>query len=252
MHRSLLVALPLLAAGCNGVNVFTLQDDIELGQQLKSEIDASPSEYPVIARADAPEAYDALDTIVNRVLDSGAIEHRDDLVWEFHLIDDDSVVNAFAAPGGYVWIYSGLIRELDNEDSFAGVLAHEVGHADGRHSTDQLTQIYGVSLLLDIVLGTDRGTISQVAESLVGLEFSRSHERDADDRSVRTLCDSPYAADSVALFFEDLEGGGFTFLSTHPSPENRVDDVRNLAEQLDCDTSLSGLTDFDDLRNALP
>ena len=249
--KTLLLTLPLTA--CNGgLNVFTIQDDLALGAELEQQIESDPATYPVIDRADNPEAYAALDRIVARILSSDAVELQDELVWDFKIIDDDSVVNAFAAPGGYVWIYTGLIEEMDNEDSFAGVIAHEIAHADARHSTEQLTRIYGVSLLLDVVFDNGGGIAGDVAEGLASLEFSRSNERDADERSVRYLCDSPYAADSVALFFEDLEdSGGPGFLSTHPSPSNRVADVRAEAEDLGCSTQLSGLDDFEQLRQAL-
>ena len=256
-YRFVLTTLPLLASvllsGCKeGINLFSISDDLELGQDLQREINGNSQDYPVIDRADAPEAYAALDTIVDRILASDGIEHRDELAWEFALIDDDDVVNAFAAPGGYVWIYSGLIHELADEDSFAGVIAHEIGHADGRHSTEQLTRIYGVTLLLDLALGENRGALSDIAEGLAGLEFSRANERDADERSVTTLCDTPYAADAVATFFEGLgNSNGPAFLSTHPAPENRVSHVRDLAEDEGCSVASSGLTDFVTLQNAL-
>lgn len=256
MHRLLFGTLLMTLAGCKGgVNFFSIQDDLELGQQLRDEIQADPATYPTLERSDAPEAYAALDAITGRVLAADGIDLRDELAWEFRIIDDDTVVNAFAAPGGYVWIYTGLIRTLDSEDSFAGVIAHEIGHADGRHSTEALTRVYGLSILIDVILGDDgAGAVAgDIAEGLAGLEFSRANERDADDRSVTYLCDTPYAADSVAIFFEALgDSNGPTFLSTHPAPANRVQDVRQLAQDEGCSTELSGLADFDTLRNALP
>ncbi len=256
MHRILLGTLIVGMSGCKGgLNLFSVQDDLELGQQLRDEIASDPVAYPTLERADAPEAYAALDAITGRVLAANGIDLRDELAWEFRIIDDDTVVNAFAAPGGYVWIYTGLIRTLDNEDSFAGVIAHEIGHADGRHSTEALTRVYGLGILLDVVLGNNgAGALAgDIAEGLAGLEFSRANERDADERSVTYLCDTPYAADSVAMFFEDLgESNGPTFLSTHPAPANRVEDVRQLAVDEGCSTELSGLTDFQTLRDSLP
>lgn len=243
----------LVLMGCKtGVNLFTVEDDIELGAQLETEINNDPATYPVIARADAPEAYAALDRITDRILAADAIELRERLVWEFKIIDDDETVNAFAAPGGYIWIYTGLIDTLENEDSFAGVIAHEIGHADGRHSTEALTQAYGVDLLLGILLDDGGGVVGDIAQGLASLDFSRANERDADERSVSYLCDTPYAADSVALFFEDLgEAQGPAFLSTHPAPANRVRDVRAEAERRDCSTQLSGLDDFATMQAAL-
>lgn len=240
MTARLAPALALLLASCDSLNLFTIEDDLALGQQLKAEIDANPRDYPPLDPAEYPEAYAHMRGLVDELLESGAIEHRDELAWQVVILHDDDVLNAFAAPGGYLWVYTGLIKALDTEDALAGVLGHEIGHADGRHSTEQLTQRFGIQLLLDIVLGTDRGVVTQVAESLVGLGFSRGHERDADERSVQILCDTRFAADGVAMFFEDLDGAGVpAFLSTHPNPANRVEDVRAYAESLGCSVALS-------------
>src|SRR5690606_37791799 len=100
-----------------------------------------------------PEAYDEIERIGFAVLDSGAVDLRDEFDWEFHLIDDDDTLNAFCAPGGYVWVYTGLIKYVDSEDTLAGVLGHEIGHADNRHTTEQLTEVYGVQVLLEVALG---------------------------------------------------------------------------------------------------
>ena len=123
-------------------NLFTIEDDIELGAQLDAEISSNPKEYGPILDADDPanaEAYDHLMTITDTLLASDDVQYRDDFVWELHIIDDDDVLNAFAAPGGYIYVYTGLIRYLDQEDHFAGVMGHEIAHADQRHSTQQLT-----------------------------------------------------------------------------------------------------------------
>ena len=130
----------LTACGEGGINLFTLEDDVALGQQLSEEVNANPDVYgPVIDPATDPAPYDQLQRITDEILDSGMVEHRDDFVWALHIIDDDETLNAFAAPGGYIYVYSGLIEYLDSEDDFAGVMGHEIAHADRRHSTEQLT-----------------------------------------------------------------------------------------------------------------
>jgi len=72
-------------------------------------------------------------------------KHKDDFAWQVKIIDDPETLNAFATPGGYIYVYTGLIKFLDTEDQLAGVMGHEIAHADLRHSTRQMTSSYGVS-----------------------------------------------------------------------------------------------------------
>ncbi|MEM6931813.1 MAG: M48 family metalloprotease, partial [Myxococcota bacterium] len=194
--------IALLSLTACGLNVFTVQDDIDLGMQLRDDINSDTKNFNVVARMDAPAAYAELDRMLDIVLESEDIRFRDEFAWEIHLIDDDKTLNAFAGPGGYIWIYSGIMRYLKVEDHFVGVLGHEVAHADRRHSTNQLTKAVGLDILLDVVVGQDRGAISQVTEGLLGLRFSRDDEAEADDFSVRYLCGTEYAADGAAGFFQ--------------------------------------------------
>jgi len=241
---SLVLPATVLAAGCSevpDVNLFTIEDDIELGMQLRAEINSDPATYPVVDEADAPQAYAHLRRMRDAVLDGGAVEHQDDFDWEIYLIHDDETLNAFAAPGGYIWVYSGLMRFLDQEDDLVGVLGHEIAHADQRHSTNQLSKAYGVSVLLGVVFGSEPGLIPELAAGLASLSFSRGDESEADDFSVDYLCGTDYAANGAAAFFEKLlaDGGGQVpeFLSTHPSSDTRVMDINARAEELGCDTT---------------
>ena len=81
----------------------------------------------------------------------GKVDFKDEFDWRLRIIHDDSTLNAFCTPGGYIYIYTGILKFLDSEDEFAGVLAHEIGHADMRHSTRQMTKLFGVQLLLDVL-----------------------------------------------------------------------------------------------------
>lgn len=253
MHRLLtLMGGVALSTGC-ALNAFTIDDDVDLGLQVAEEIASDPAEYPLIARGDAPDAYEAFDALAYDVLDSGVVDHRNDFPWAFTLVDDDSVLNAFATPGGQVYVYTGLLKALDSDDALAGVLGHEIAHAAERHSTRQLTKIYGVSVLAEILLEEDQQRLGEIAATLADLSFSRADERDADEHSVTYLCETPYAADGVALFFEDLEDGPIpVFLSTHPSSESRVEDVRATAEELGCSTVGTGRGQLDGMLASLP
>ena len=114
-----------------------------------------------------------------------------------------------------------------------------MAHADRRHSTDQLTQVYGLQLLLDILLGNSQNDISNIAATLVTLSFTRSHETEADTYSVNYLCPTDYRADGAADFFQLLidngqSGGTPVFLSTHPDPGNRVQNITDQRTEQGC------------------
>ena len=224
------------SCGDSGVNIFSVQDDVMLGMQLRDEILADPEKYPVLDRNQFGQAYSYVERVVNDILASGEVQSKDEFAWEIYLIDDPETLNAFAAPGGYIFVYTGILKFLENKDDFAGVMGHEMAHADRRHSTNQLTKQYGIGLLLSILSGGDPGTLSQVLASLVGLKFSRDHETEADEYSVIYLCETEYAANGAASFFEKLINEGSSsppeFLSTHPNPDNRVEDLNVEASEM--------------------
>lgn len=249
--------LPVLfscnADGSGKMNLYTIEDDIELGRQLRDDIASDPETYPVLSETQYAEAYAHLYQIRDTILASGAVTHADDFDWELRIIHDDETLNAFCAPGGYIYVYTGLIKFLSHEDNLAGVLGHEIAHADLRHSTQQLTQAFGVGVLFAILTGSDPGLISQITEALLNLSFSRADEREADEASVDYLCSTPYAADGTAGFFEQMDGFEIPqFLSTHPSSDTRVEDIIEYATTLECDLTLNPDANYQALIDALP
>ncbi len=219
-----------------GFNVFSEEDDVELGQQFDSEIKSNPEEFPVLSRELYPEAYYNLSRVVTTVLSSKHVLHRHDFPWKVTILINDTVRNAFCTPGGYIYVYTGLIRSLHSEDQLAGVLGHEIAHADLRHSTEQMTKSYGIRLLLQFIFG-DHSMLGGLASNLAGLTFSRSDEEEADRQSVIYLSDTDYDARGVARFFQQLQKEGETmgameFLSTHPNPENRVQKIMDEWKEL--------------------
>lgn len=233
------------ATSCSGINLFSVDDDKQLGAQVDDEIKSSPSDYPLLDESDFPEAYAYLRDMRDEILDTGSVAHTDDFVWEVNIIRDDSVLNAFATPGGYIYVYTGLIKYLEEEDHLAGVLGHEIAHAAERHSTEALSETYGVDLLLSAALGDDLSIVQDIATGLSSLAFSRDNESDADAHSVEYLANTRYACDGTAGFFEKLLADGDSsnppeFLSTHPNPDNRIEAIHNKASDLGCSTTLSG------------
>jgi beta-barrel assembly-enhancing protease len=244
----------------NNFIVFSVEDDVALGEQVKAEIMAKP-EYKILSQSQYAGVYAYLNDMKSEILNSGKVAYKEEFAWELYVIEDDKVLNAFATPGGYIYIYTGLIKYLDTADDLAGVMGHEIAHADERHTVRNLQKIYGVNALLSIALGENPSAIeeiaAQIAGSLAGLSFSRDFEREADANSVEYLAQTRYACNSAAHFFIKLEEQGDSgqppeFLSTHPSPENRIEDINEKAEDIGCDTTLSNDSGYVTLKNSLP
>lgn len=220
-----------------GFNLFTIQQDVDLGRQVAAEIDGNPAEYPVLDSASNVAAYKYIYDIRDRIFATGKVKYKDEFVWRIRIIKDDETLNAFCTPGGFIYVYTGIIKFLDNEAELAGVMGHEMAHADLRHSTRQMTKIYGVQLLMSAALG-DSSAVGQITTALISLKFSRSHETEADRMSVEYLCGTSYPADGAAGFFEKIEAMGSgtppEFISTHPSPENRIENYHTWATNAGC------------------
>ncbi len=231
----------LLGCKSGGIFLFSIQDDINLGQQVDAEIEADPT-IIILEESQYPEAYAYLNTMKEMILETGEVRYREEFPWELHIVYDDNVLNAFATPGGFIYIYTGLIHYLDDASSLAGVLGHEIAHSDNRHSSRQMQKQFGVRLLFEVLTGGDPGTLAQIASSLWGLSFSRSDETDADNSSVRYLCETAFNADGAANFFQKITDEGNTsppqFLSTHPNPDNRVENIQEEASLQNCNTEL--------------
>ncbi|MDX1348659.1 MAG: M48 family metalloprotease [Putridiphycobacter sp.] len=220
-----------------GFNLFTVEQDIALGAQVAGQIDSLSTEYPVLDSASNVAAYAFLYNLRDRILATGKVKYANEFVWQLRIIEDDSTLNAFCTPGGYIYVYTGIIKYLDTEDQLAGVMGHEMAHADLRHSTRQMTKSGLLSLLVEAALG-NRDALKQITSGLIGLKFSRAHETEADQMSVHYLCGTEYDADGGAGFFEKIEAAGGSgtpeFMSTHPSPANRVANYHKWAKDEGC------------------
>jgi predicted Zn-dependent protease len=170
-------------------------------------------------------------------LASGKVKHSKDFNWELKIIKDDSVLNAFCLPGGYIYVYTGLMKYLDSEDALAGVLGHEMAHADLRHGTTQMVKNMGLSLGLQLIFGGDASQLINIGANLISLSFSRGDEKEADMRSVEYLYETELDARGTGIFFDKLQkegkdAGVIEFLSTHPNPENRVEEINRKWKEL--------------------
>ena len=250
----------LFLAGCTSkdgdINLFSIEQDIDMGRQFDKQIVSDPSAYTVLERGEYPELYARLDTMVNRILASPAVLHRDEFEWQLRVLHDDSVLNAFCTPGGFIYVYTGLIRFLDSEDQLAGVIGHEIAHADMRHSSEQLSKQYGLRLLIELVIG-ESSLLGSVAGNLVELAFSRFDESEADRMSVRYLYPTGYDARGAGHFFEKMKARGedlgpLVFLSTHPDPGNRLEQIRQEWERLGAQEGDRDSIRYEQLKGLLP
>ena len=230
------------ADSTNGVVLFSVDDDKTLGSKVAAYTDSAyRTQNQLLERTDPANqpAYRLLDAVVTRVLNSGQLQYRNEFPWDVRLIRDDAGRNAFVTPGGHLYLSSGLINYLDTEDQLAGVLAHEMAHADRRHISRQLQQQYGTSLLLSLVLGENPHQLAQLAAGLQQLQLSRDFEAEADRYSAAYLHGTAYyACDGAASFFRKAGQTGqaapAAFLSAHPNPGARVEAIEAEAQRLGC------------------
>ena len=250
-----------------GMNIFSEDDDVKLGKQIDQEIKSNPREYPMLQGHQ--EISDYVNGIGKYILQtSPKIEYKKVFPYTFQVIND-TVVNAFCTPGGYVYIYTGLMKFIDNEATLAGVVGHEIAHAERRHMTQRLTNYYGVSMIFSIVLGSNPNSIAEIVANLfAGLGFlanSRSDEEEADNYSIKYLSTSKYYPGAITFFFDKISeeqrrkgttpGGLDKLLSTHPLPQDRIANVKEQLKNLkDKPDPTKGLftQEYQEIKSKLP
>lgn len=165
--------------------------------------------------------------------------------FDFHVLADPETVNAFALPGGQVFITVGLLKRLGSEDEIAGVLGHEIGHVIGRHSAEQIAQqeltqgLVNATQIATYDPHSPNGTAQMAAfvGNMVSMKFSRSDELEADHFGVLYMYQSGYDPENLIKVMEVLEqvSAGAPrneFMSSHPSPANRMVEIRKAIDAL--------------------
>jgi predicted Zn-dependent protease len=205
--------------------------EIEMGRQGSAEV--------IAALGLVPDA--GLQTWVNGIGQGMARQsERPGLAWEFHVLEDASV-NAFAMPGGYIFVTRGMLTHMANEAQLASVLGHEIAHVTARHSVQQMSrqQLASLGLGLGSVLSptiAEYGQVAGIGLGLLFLSYSRSHETQADQLGFHYALDRGYDTREMGKVFEmlrrDAQLAGMGRLpewqSSHPDPGNRIDDVARM------------------------
>jgi len=209
-----------------GFNLFSKEQDIQLGKEAAAQV---LKQYAVVNN---PELNRYMETVARKLWSQ---PEADNYPYSIRVVYDNTI-NAFALPGGPMFVHTGLIKEVENEAQLAGVLAHEISHVALRHGTNQASKanlIQLPALLGGALAKSGGGLLGQLAQVGIGLgansvllKYSRNAERDADLLGARIMSEAGYNPLEMARFFEKLEAQGAQripqFLSDHPNPGNRV------------------------------
>ena len=184
-----------------------------------------------------PSAQGKVRQVGQRIVNSTKVS-KTPYRFQFHLLRDDRTVNAFALPGGQIFITMALFKLLENEDQLAGVLGHEVGHVVGRHSNQQMAKSELLQAVANGVgMATSNGRdgssmrVAQYVGNLVNLKYGRDDETEADKLGVQFLVECGYNPEAMIGVMEILKrvaGSGRQpqILSTHPDPGDRIEHIR--------------------------
>ena len=230
MQLAAVAAFLVMACGCETlpappINILSTQQEVQLGRELADEIE---EQKPIHGDAELQEYVRGIGRRLARVAPRRDVEYR------FTVIDEPDTVNAFALPGGHMYLYTGLMRLAENEAELAGVMAHEIGHVAARHHGERLTRMYGYNLLVRVLLGDDPGAAANIASNLVEMNFSRENEREADTIAVELLWRAGYDPGAMLTFMEKMReqeqrrgaAPSLPFLSSHPPTQERIALIR--------------------------
>lgn len=214
-----------------GFNFFSKEQDVQLGREAAAQIER---EVPILNN---PEMEKWLNELARPLVSQ---PEAGDYPYTFKWVNDPNI-NAFALPGGPVYMNTGLLSHADNEGQVVGVLAHEIGHVALRHGTNQVSRanLFTIPAMIGSMAIGDRGMLSQLGQIGVGLglngvmmKYSRGAETQSDQLGALLMHRAGYNPLEMANFFEKLEAiagnrsGAASWFSSHPNPGNRVEIVQ--------------------------
>jgi predicted Zn-dependent protease len=178
------------------------------------------------------DQYQALvDNVGNKLVDN-SIARKTPYKYEFHLLADSNTINAFALPGGQIFITYALFKKLKNEDQLAGVLGHEIGHVLGRHSAERIAESeFWKTVSTGASVGADMGGLVGGIGQQTLLTNGRDDELESDDLGVLFMINAGYNPEEMIGVMEILKAAAGPnrvpeMQSTHPDPENRIEKIR--------------------------
>jgi predicted Zn-dependent protease len=183
--------------------------------------------------------YQKLVDQVGQKLVNNSVARQTNYRYDFHLLRDPETINAFALPGGQIFITYALFAKLENEDQLAGVLGHEIGHVVGRHSAERMAkQGLTQGILSGVAVGFDPSTAQGAAAiaNVINMSYGREDELESDDLGVKFMIDAGYNPIELIGVMEILKAAAGPNrtperMSTHPDPENRIDKIKEAIEK---------------------
>ncbi len=198
----------------------------ELGKQMVVDVE---KELKVL---DNPAITAWIKGIGNKIAMSARSDIPKGIQLTFKVVDDDATVNAFAMPGGYIYVYTGLLKTAANEAEVAAVIGHEIAHVTRRHIAKQLTATYGLNALASVALGNNPGLLAELVGGVVAngymLKHSRDAERESDKYGMSYIVAAGYSPMGYASFFAKLAASPSppAIISSHPNPKERVSNAQ--------------------------
>lgn len=232
------------------------EQESQLGLQVKQELETKQN----VKYLNDPQIVDYVRGVANKVLAIATTE-RPEVQWTVNVIDDPNTVNAFATPGGYLYVYTGLLLLADNEAELAGVMGHEAGHVVGRHSARQMVDSYGLEAVAKLALGQNPNLLAQLGTQVAAkgtlLAHSRGIEDEADEYGARYASKAGYDPLALSRFFEKLKAksgdtsGVMTWLSDHPATSDRIAHITAYSQQNGLGGKELGAARFAEIRKRL-
>lgn len=219
------------------------QEEINPYTGKKQAISLSPDQEIAIGLQSAPDMarqhgglhpnnqYQALVDNVGNKLVNNSIAKNTPYKYDFHLLADENTINAFALPGGQIFITYALFSKLENQDQLAGVLGHEIGHVLGRHSNERITNANFWKVIAMGSSAIDMGGVAQQMGQGELLKNGRGDELESDELGVKFMINAGYNPEEMIGVMEILKAAAGPnrvpeFQSTHPDPENRIEKIR--------------------------
>ena len=239
---------------------FTEEDEILLGEKL-AEIINQDADYNVIPQEGNTIPYGYVNSRLSEITASPSITKSEDFVWTISIMDDESR-QAFALPGGYVYITSGMIFFLENEDQFSGLIAQLVAHIDQSHITETLFFEYGVNNLRSIARSGSEESLREIVRDLdldgSFLEISRANQLQADTLAVSLLSGTDQSCESNSLALSRIlnvqADQQLGFIRAYGLTASRTEDIQQYAISQGCNTTVDAESAdrFRSFRNLLP
>lgn len=228
-----ILLLPFLSNCEQAVNViFSDRDDVKIGRSMDLQF-RKQSKFKILYNQ---PLRNYVQKITGEILKSPHVRKKHIYPYRVTLIDDDQTINAFCTPGGFIYVYTGLMQVLPNEAALAAVLAHEIAHAEKRHARQRMLSAMSIQIIMSLILEESSSVLvdlgTRVAGNLALLHNSRGDELEADRMAFHYLQNSIYYPGAMSYFFSEVQKtrkrrGKISkaiegLLSTHPIPEKRL------------------------------